>query len=146
MIGWCNGVEGNAKEAVAEIEAGLETWRRQGSELGRSFFLCALAETCERTGERLFEAERLRLFGEYGLASKRLDPAAAEAHFNAAATVAREKGANLLELRAAMSLLRHATSPKNVQSARARMLGCIAAIKHPELIREVAMAKAVGTA
>jgi predicted ATPase len=59
-----------------------------------------------RTGECWFEAELHRLRGEYLLADRAGESAAAEFCFQHAAAVAREQGTKTWELRAATSLAR----------------------------------------
>ncbi|MFK4506417.1 hypothetical protein [Bradyrhizobium daqingense] len=60
----------------------------------------------EETGERWFEAELNRVRGELMLRLPKADPAAAEARFRQAASVARQQSAKLWELRAATRLAR----------------------------------------
>lgn len=50
MLGWVMAEDGQCEEAIREIREGLVDWRAQGSELGRSYFLTLLAETCAKAG------------------------------------------------------------------------------------------------
>jgi predicted ATPase len=71
--------------------------------------LSVLAETLaviNRSGERYSEAEVYQHKGELVLALATSNPKEAEACFQQALTVARQQGAKVLELRAAMSLSR----------------------------------------
>jgi predicted ATPase len=58
----------------------------------------------QETGNKLYQAETLRLIGEVRLAIG--DPAAAEASYRAAIAIAQRQSAKLWELRTAMSLAR----------------------------------------
>jgi DNA-binding winged helix-turn-helix (wHTH) protein/predicted ATPase len=129
--GWAVGARGNEAEGIALMEKGLGGWRGAGIRIIEPYLLALLSETClragrletagarlaearervEKTGERLWEAEVLRLEGELVLASKndgddddRIDRA--EACFHSALEVARRQQARSLELRAALSLSR----------------------------------------
>ena len=126
LRGWTLAEQGQWAEAIPYIRKGLDEWQTQGSELGRSYFLTLLAEVyakggrvedalnalaeaqafADATGERFWEAERLRLKGEllarYGLSTNG-DP---EQCFLQAFDIARQQNAKSLELRAALSLSR----------------------------------------
>jgi predicted ATPase len=70
------------------------------------------------TEESWCEAEVHRMAGEIALKSPELDAAKAEAYFERALTVARQKQAKSWELRAAMSLARLWRNQGKVQQAR----------------------------
>jgi class 3 adenylate cyclase/predicted ATPase len=132
-LGWALAEQGAPAEGIAQIEQGFATWREMGVELGQPLLLAHLAEayqrdgrvedalrvigdalaTADRTLERYYESELLRLKGDLLLQSvdgharsQRHDPRVveAEACLSRALDVARERQARSLELRAAMSL------------------------------------------
>jgi predicted ATPase len=72
----------------------------------------------EETTERWFEAELHRIIGELMLQLPKADPGAAETQFEHAAATARQQGAKLWELRAAMSMARLWRSQGKPQQAR----------------------------
>jgi predicted ATPase len=124
MYGWTLAEPGQSERAVIEIRQGLEDWRAQGAELGRTYFLTLLAEAfacagrleeglialaesqefAEATAERFWQAEIHRLQGELLLAFDPNKAQDAAACFHQALEVARRQQARSLELRAAMSL------------------------------------------
>ena len=124
--GWALTGEGAAEEGIARMHRGLAGYRTTGAELWVPDFLALLAQAHGRAGRpaagleflaealdrvegnggRWLEAELHRLRGELLLTPPDRDPAAAEACFSRAVTVAREQDARLWELRAATSLAR----------------------------------------
>jgi predicted ATPase len=128
--GWVLAQEGELGEGMAQMRRGLAAQLATGAELVRPYWLWLLAEVCHRTGaareglalldeaeaaveqthESYWEAEIHRLRGQLLLAAS--EPAApeaarsAEACYRRALEVARQQGACLLELRAAVSLSR----------------------------------------
>lgn len=120
--GWVTSEMGELGAGIAMLEAGAEAYRIIGSESLRPLGMNALAEALTRAGrsgqaiavldealalvalngDRWLEAETLRLKGEALVACNRSD--LGEASFEAAIQVAREQGALLWELRAAMGL------------------------------------------
>lgn len=126
LLGWANAHEaGAAPEAIALIHKGLGYWQAKGSNLGRGYFLCLLAETHMRqqewvqtmdvlaraqafvneTDERYWEPERYRLGGEL-LLRQGHSPDHVESYFQQALAKAREQTSRALELRAATSIAR----------------------------------------
>lgn len=126
LLAWASAHEDGATPAhIADIEEGLVHWKENGSNLGRSYFFCLLAETLLRLGEpvrameiltrartfiyerdeRYWEAEYHRLSGEAELAMG-TDPHQARIRSREALYVARHLGARSLELRALTSLSR----------------------------------------
>ena len=116
---------GNASDAVQAITSGITAWRSAGSATLRQSYLAYLAwahaklgqfddaarcigeaMTAVRTKERWFEPEANRLAGEIALLLPQPDTASAEAHFERALAVARDRQEKSLELRAAMSMAR----------------------------------------
>jgi predicted ATPase len=111
---------------MAQMRQGLADRRATGTELARPYFLGLLAEASghegqvdeglavlaeartavDTTGERLYEAEILRLTGALLLKQAMADEPQAEACFHQALAVARHQQAKSLELRAAVSLSR----------------------------------------
>jgi predicted ATPase len=132
--GWvAGGVRGNQAEGIALMERGVEAYRGTGTRVHLPHILALLAELylragridaaterlaeahaqVESSGERYWEAELHRLEGEVLLEAagdgNRGDRA--EACFRRALEVAGRQGATSLELRAALSLSRLASSP-----------------------------------
>ena len=138
--GWVVGARGNEAEGIALMAKGLDGWRGAGLRIVEPYLLALLSETClragrieaagerlaearaqvEKSGERWWEAELHRLQGEVLLAAAgdgdRGDRA--EACFRRALEVAGRQGATSLELRAALSLSRLASSPDAHQPLR----------------------------
>jgi predicted ATPase len=131
--GWALSEQGAPTEGIAQIQAGLATWRNMGVELGQPLLLAHLAEAygrdsrpeeglrvitdaleiAHRTTERYYEAELLRLKGELLLQSIVGEPESERSHprmveaggcFSQALDIARQRQAKSLELRAAISL------------------------------------------
>jgi DNA-binding winged helix-turn-helix (wHTH) protein len=131
--GWVAGARGNLAEGIALMERGVDAFRGTGARAHLPYFLALLAELCRRagrieaaserlaearaqaesSGERYWEAELHRLEGEVLLAAAgdRNRGDRAEACFRRALEVAGRQGATSLELRAALSLSRLASSP-----------------------------------
>ena len=123
LQGWTLAEEGRDDEAIATMRQGLLDWKKQGSELGWSYFLVLLSEVysntgktseglealkeaeefVDRTGERWWESERCRMQGEL-LKNGGSSEQEVEQWFQRALDVARQQQAKSLELRAAMSL------------------------------------------
>jgi len=117
---------GEPDEAIARIRGGLAAYTATGAHLFVPYFLSLLARAClkagqaheglrvagaalERaraTGERLWEAELVRLEGELRLAASPGDTARPRDCFQRAVAVARRQAARSWELRAATSLAR----------------------------------------
>ena len=118
--------QGQAVEALAQLQQGLVAWRAIGTQLGLPAILLLLAEAYGKAGqvevglqtlaealalvnqtqERVYEAELYRLQGELLLARSAEHYAEAETCFRQALDVARHQQAKSWELRAAMSLSR----------------------------------------
>lgn len=128
LLGWATSHDPElsaTRDPVALINEGLANWKEKGSNLGRGYFLCLLAETHLRLGnwlpamdalaqartfaeendERYWDAERHRLDGEL-LLLRGESPEAALKCFRQSLARAREQAAHALELRAAISLAR----------------------------------------
>jgi len=106
---------------------GWSDWTATGSRYHGTYYLALLAQTCERAdqidealdlvntalemterlGERWFEAELLRVKGEWLSVHRRDAQQQAEDCFHRAPTVAVDQRARLWELHAAISLARH---------------------------------------
>jgi predicted ATPase len=127
-LGWSQGQNGGADEAIDLIRGGLAKYRAVGAGLGMPLYLLSLAKFEARAGrlpeaigligqagvviesgeEGWLSAERHRLAGEIVLMGPepRLTEAQAQAHFERALAVARQQQAKFWELRAATSLAR----------------------------------------
>ncbi|MCY1254236.1 TOMM system kinase/cyclase fusion protein [compost metagenome] len=132
LRGWALAEQGNFEDGIAQIRQGLTAYQATGAEWGRPYFLALLAQIYEKarraeagldvlaealttadiTGERYYEAELHRLYGELLLqrsnaqARPSTEHAAAEACFHQAIAIARQQSAKSLELRVALSLAR----------------------------------------
>jgi class 3 adenylate cyclase/predicted ATPase len=124
MRGWARFQGGDQEAGIAEIQAGLDAFRKTGAEINTAYLTSRLVEACLISGrieeglagvdeafrgvdgglEHYYEAELHRLKGE--LLRRLPDPpiAQAEACFERAVTISRAQSAKSLELRAAMSL------------------------------------------
>ncbi len=141
LQGWAEARRGaDAEESITRIHEGLAFWREKGSDLGRGYFLCLLAETHLNTGgwasaldalaqsqsfadqrdERYWESERIRLKGELSRARSNDSPQA-ETHFRQALEIATEQDTLSLQLRAATSLARHLHDQVRGTEARAAL-------------------------
>jgi predicted ATPase len=146
LRGWSLGKCGRGEEGAHAIRENLIAYQAMGSRISRPHFLGLLAETlgglgraeeglsvviealaeAERTGERYYESELLRLHGELQLQQ---DPSGtagrsvltrAEDCLQRALDVARQQGARSFELRAALGLCRlHARNGQDGESRRA---------------------------
>jgi predicted ATPase len=130
--GWALAQTGQAQDGLRRIRQGIVDWRAAGQELEMPHFLGLLAEAhgkanepeqelealtealtiVERTGERFWEAELRRVYGELSLrvaASATAESpflVSPEESFQKAIEIARRQNAKSLELRAVMSLSR----------------------------------------
>jgi predicted ATPase/DNA-binding XRE family transcriptional regulator/energy-coupling factor transporter ATP-binding protein EcfA2 len=125
--GWALIGRGNDEQAAEEVRQGLAAWQSTGAQLMRPHFLALLAEACaptrrddsglrlldealtvsESTGERYYQPELYRLKGERLLTRAREHGIEAAATcFEQSLAIARQQGAQSLELRAAVSLAR----------------------------------------
>jgi class 3 adenylate cyclase/predicted ATPase len=125
LRGWALAEQGQRDEGMAQMRQGLDAYRATGAELLRPLVLALLAEghqvggqakeglmaldealaMVHKTGALFYEAELYRLRGEL-LLKQTAVRSDAEACFRQALDIARRRGANALELRAAMSLSR----------------------------------------
>jgi predicted ATPase len=145
LRGWALAEQGQGAEGIALIRQGLTAWRATGAELERSYFLALLVEAygtggqieeglsgvaealavVDKTGERFYEAELYRLYGELSLRIGetemgrtgdktmlsdspilRFPVSSPEQAFQKAIEIARKQQAKSWELRAVMSLSR----------------------------------------
>jgi predicted ATPase len=124
--GWLFAQLGKASDAVKIITAGLSAYRSTGSTMWMPMYLSYLAKAyaglerfddawrcireammaVETTKETWHEAEANRIAGEIALMLPEQDAAKAQAYFERALAVARERQAKSWELRAAMSMAR----------------------------------------
>jgi predicted ATPase len=132
FFSWGNVLQGWARAALGQTEAGIEQMQRglaaslaTGTEVLRTYFLSLLAETygkagqseqglavldemqqfIEKNDERNLEAELHRLRGEL-LISRHAPPGEIERCFEQARAIARQQKAKMLELRATVSQAR----------------------------------------
>lgn len=125
-VGWALAHQGQSKKGIACLRQGLDVLHASGIVRGSTFWLAALAEACEKsgqpneaqatltkalsimenTGERVYEAELYRLKGELRLTQKSKGRKAESSHptyqeaekcFLKAVEVARLQGAKSLE-------------------------------------------------
>jgi len=124
--GWALTEAVETQTGLAELRRGLPAWRATGAALYEPYFLSLRAEAhsragsvkegldlvrqalsrVEETGERLLEAELHRMAGELMLRLPKADVAGAEAGLSQAVSVARQQGAKMWEVRAAVALAR----------------------------------------
>jgi tetratricopeptide (TPR) repeat protein len=148
---WATGVTGDLDGSLAELQAGLGRWRAAGIEAGLPHFLAMVAdlqlrrgdaaavldtvaggiEAAERTGERSYLAELLRLKGE---ALRRLgQEEAAAGCFEEALAVARSLGTGTIEIRATVSRARQLTQTGFAHQGHA-LLAALCARFDPALV------------
>ena len=126
LQGWAQVAQGQAEAGTALARAGVEGLQAAEFVWARTFFLGVVAEGyagsgridealalleeaslhAAKTGERIQEAELLRLKGEYLLRSETPEPLESERCFLEAIEVAKRQQAKSWELRAATSLAR----------------------------------------
>ncbi|MGH6803330.1 MAG: hypothetical protein ACREC3_08180, partial [Methyloceanibacter sp.] len=153
--GWARAIQGQGEEGILQIRHGLAAFEVMGAELGQPYNLALLAEAygkggqneeglsilaealarVDRTGERTYEAELWRLYGELSLRSgepesgrigdakneaenrrkgfsfadspfRRFSVSSPEEAFHKAIEIAKHQQAKSFELRAVMSLAR----------------------------------------
>ena len=122
--GWVQAEAGQVEDGIAQIRQGLAAWQAMGAGMHLTHYLGMLAEAygkagqvqqglstlaealafAEKTDERYYEAEILRLKGELLLMQGH--EAEAETSFHKAIEVARRQSAKSWELRATVSLCR----------------------------------------
>jgi len=133
--GWALMYMNRIAEGVDLMERGIAAFRATGGRLSETYLLAYIVDAflhvglnekgaalldevfayMEKSGERYFEAELLRLKGETVRTSA---PADAEHYFRQALAAARLQGACSLELRAAISLSRLWQNQSRIQPAR----------------------------
>jgi predicted ATPase len=124
--GWALTEAGETETGLAQLRQGLPAWRASGAALYEPYFLSLQAEAHARggsvkealdlvgqalfrvneTGERWLEAELHRMAGELMLRLPDQNVAGGEAGLSRAVAVARQQGAKMWEVRAAVSLAR----------------------------------------
>jgi len=134
---------GEGSAAIAQIKRGLAAYGATGAQLFVPYFLSLLARACSRigqpheglrvigealerartTGERVWEAELVRLEGELRLAAAPDDIAGAMECFRRAIEIARRQAARSWELRAATSLARLLVATGRCDDARRTLAG-----------------------
>jgi DNA-binding SARP family transcriptional activator/predicted ATPase len=134
---------GEGAMAIAQIRRGLAAYGSTGAHLFVPYFLSLLARACLKTGEpheglrvigealerarttgeRVWEAELIRLEGELRLAASPDDVAEARDCFGRAIEIARRQAARSWELRAASSLARLLVADGRRDEARRTLAG-----------------------
>jgi predicted ATPase len=124
LRGWALTAQGQLQEGVRQMHQGLTDWRASGANTLAPYFLAVLAEgyatinqidtslalldeasnLIEKTQERWWEAEVMRLQGVLCLMQSIHNATEAEVWFHQALEIAQRQQAKSLELRAAMSL------------------------------------------
>ena len=127
LAGWLQGHAGELERGTRRLQDGLEEYIGSGSRLGLPHFQILSAdlrriagdkegaldqlrigeEYIEETGERLSASELFRFKGRLLMTGDTPDADGATAAFERAVDVAREQGAQMLELRAAVRLAEH---------------------------------------
>jgi class 3 adenylate cyclase/predicted ATPase len=142
LIGWADSHdEARRTTCIENMHKGLANWKEQGSNLGCGYFFCLVADAhlrfgqgaeardalaqakafMQETGERYWEAERLRLNGELALRMQD-NPAQAILWFEQALELARQQKALSMELRAATSMAKCLQSQGKTAEARAALV------------------------
>jgi predicted ATPase len=137
---WCTAESGDLEHGSSKLEDGIAGWRAAGGEYMVPYFLALRSDIegragntatalrlleearslVDRTGERWFAAEILRLEGETLLRVGE-DGGTARERFLAALATARAQKARFWELRAATSLARAEQSEKSAREQLARI-------------------------
>ena len=165
LLGWANAHEPDgAADAVSLIHKGLSYWQEKGSNLGRGYFLCLLAEThirqkewapsmdalsqaqlfVKETDERYWEPERHRLSGELLLRQGHA-PEQVENYFQQALAKAKEQSSRALELRAATSLARMAQKANGSESSKELLIEVLSTFTEGEDTLDLLKARALVT-
>ncbi len=155
--GWALTEAGDIETGLAQLRRGLPAWRATGAALYEPYFLSLQAEALSRagsvqegldlirlalsrveeTGERLLEAELHRISGELMQRLPKADIAGAEAGLSRAASVARQQGAKMWEVRAAVALARLWIEQNRRNEARQLLAplcdNCTAGFEAPDL-------------
>jgi class 3 adenylate cyclase/tetratricopeptide (TPR) repeat protein len=133
LRGWADVALGQNQDGIRKLQDGLAAWRATGSKFQVTFRLARAAEACllarakdeglklidealDRSGDTWFLPEVYRIKGELlQLAGQTID---VEEHYSRALNVAQAQGAQLLRLRAAMSMARLWRDEGKPQQAR----------------------------
>jgi predicted ATPase len=143
LRGWALTAQGQLQEGVRQMHQGLTDWRASGANTLVPYFLAVLAEgyatinqidtslalldeasnLIEKTQERWWEAEMMRLQGVLCLMQSIHNATEAEVWFRQALEIAQRQQAKSLELRAAMSLGRLGWEQGKPEEGRALLAG-----------------------
>ena len=129
--------DGLLKIALAEAEA------RAGDTDRAIAFLDEALATCDRAGNRAFEAELHRVRGEILLKRDPANPASAEEAFLTAIAVAKQQGTRSFELRAALSLAKLYQSTGRPAEAHAVLAPALEGFSPTPEMPEIAEAQAL---
>jgi tetratricopeptide (TPR) repeat protein len=122
--GWCLAALGRTDDGIPLVTAGLAGWGELGYVVSRPLVLTLLGDACrmagqwkialerfaeawrlaDKIGDRLYQAETIRLIGDLRLAMG--DIAGAEVSYGEAFSIAQQQSAKVWQLCAAMSLAR----------------------------------------
>ncbi|TJV51022.1 MAG: hypothetical protein E5Y18_07375 [Mesorhizobium sp.] len=162
LSAWTLAEAGDADRGRLELQRGLVEWRATGAEFMVPYFIALQAQIevragdhnvalrlleeaharIERTDERWFAAEVLRLQGEVLLQSGEDGVALAENRLSDALAIAQAQGARFWELRAALSLAR-ADCP--ISGARERLALIISGFTEGQTLPDLQAARALAT-
>jgi predicted ATPase len=136
VAGWALAAKGRTEEGIAQIGEGLSAYHATGAAWSLPYFLGLQADALGKAGrteealglvddadarvatgaERWVAPELHRLRGELLLLQSRRDRTEAKACFEQALAIAREQGARLPELRAAISLARLSSQRRRAEA------------------------------
>ncbi|TIP71134.1 MAG: adenylate cyclase [Mesorhizobium sp.] len=162
LSAWTLAEAGDADRGRLELQRGLVEWRATGAEFMVPYFIALQAQIevragdhdvalrlleeaharIERTNERWFAAEVLRLQGEVLLHSGGDGVALAENRFSDALAIAQAQGARFWELRAALSLAR---GDCPIPGARERLALIISGFTEGQTLPDLQAAQALAT-
>jgi predicted ATPase len=160
LRGWTVADKGDLATGAETIEKGIEEWRATGANYMLPYFLALQAQVAnkasrrdralrlldkaenrvERTGERWFLAEILRLKGETLAKIGTVSLAEAKASLLQASETAKAQEARYWEFRAALSLAR--LDPGDL-SARQRLARCLAALTEGANLKDILTARSL---
>ena len=152
FFGWALAGLGQLDEGIRQMREGIAAIAGTGADMGMAYYLCALARACGEHGDAKrgaraagagvrharqisLEVSAARAIAHQGRVAVALDPAdeAAEGWFRQSLAAAREQGARLSELRAALRLARlmsAAGARRGTRPSCARLCGVQRGFRH----------------